>query len=92
LNQHLDGPACPCITYRPGASGEFVPVLRGTGLRARTLVVAAQTWRLSPEEIAAEYDLTESQVHEALPFYEAHRHEIDPAIAAEVSMEPKAHD
>jgi uncharacterized protein (DUF433 family) len=53
--------------------------------------VAAQTWRLSPEEIAAEYDLTESQVHEALPFYEVHRHEIDAAIAAEVSIEPKPH-
>lgn len=31
----------------------------------------------------AEYDLTASQVHEALAFYDAHRAEIDAAIATE---------
>jgi len=57
----------------------------------QTLVVAAQTWHLSPAEIAAEYDLTKAQVYEALTFYDAYRHEIDAAIAAKVSLEPRAH-
>jgi len=91
LNQHLDDPAFPRITYRRGTSGELVPVIRGTGLRVQTLVVAAQTWHLSSAEIAAEYDLTEAQVHEALTFSDVYRHEIDAAIAAEVSLEPRAH-
>jgi uncharacterized protein (DUF433 family) len=91
LNHHLDDPAFPRITYRRGTSGELVPVIRGTGLRVQTLVVAAQTWHLSSAEIAAEYDLTEAQMHEALTFSDAYRHEIDAAIAAEVSLEPKAH-
>ena len=54
--------------------------------------MAAQTWPLSSAEIAAEYDLTEAQVHEALTFSDTYRHEIDAAIAGEVSLEPKVHD
>jgi uncharacterized protein (DUF433 family) len=91
LKQHLDDPAFPHITNRRGASGEFIPVIRGRGLGVQTVVVAAQTWRLSPAEIAAEYDLTEAQVHAALTFYHAYRHEIDSAIAAEVNLEPKVY-
>jgi hypothetical protein len=42
-------------------------------------------------QIAAEIEVTESQVGEALAFYDAHRQEIDTAIAAEHRIEPKAH-
>jgi uncharacterized protein (DUF433 family) len=63
------------------------PVLRGTGIRVQTVVVAARQWELTAEEIAAEYDLTESQVEEALAFYEAHQTEVDAAIEAEETLE-----
>jgi len=87
LNQQLDDPAFPHVTYRRGAGGRPVPVLRGTGIRVQTVVVAAQAWKLSPAQIAAEYDLTEAQVKDALAFYEAHRQEIDAGIAAEQALE-----
>jgi uncharacterized protein (DUF433 family) len=87
LRQHLDDPAFPQITYRRGAAGAPTPVLRGTGIRVQTVTVAAQQWKLTPKEIAEEYELTESQVHEALAFYEAHQAEIDAAIAAEQTLE-----
>ncbi len=53
----------------------------------QTVVVAAHQWGLSPNEIAAEYGLSEAQVNEALAFYAAHRSEIDAAIAAEQALE-----
>jgi hypothetical protein len=41
-----------------------------------------ERWIFSPAQIDAEYDFAEALVHEALAFYDAHRHEIDAAIAA----------
>jgi uncharacterized protein (DUF433 family) len=96
LRQDLNDPDFPQITYRRGPAGVPTPVLRGTGIRVRTVVVAARQWGLSPEQIAAEYDLTVSQVEEALAFYEAHRTEVDAAMEAEreleESREPQATD
>src|SRR5712691_3195815 len=86
LKQQLDDPAFPHITYRKGASGAPVPLLRGRGIRVQTLVVATQTWGLTPAQVAAEYDLTRLQVQEALAFYTAHRDEIDTALAAEEAL------
>ena len=87
LSQRLDDPAFPRVTYRRGASGKPMPVLRGTGIRVQTVVVATRHWRMTSAQIAAEYGLTEAQADEALAFYEAHRAEIDAAIAAEQAME-----
>jgi uncharacterized protein (DUF433 family) len=87
LNQQLDDPAFPHITYRRGASGQPVPALRGTGIRVQTVVIANRQWGMLPAQIAAEYDLTEAQVKDALAFYAAHRVEIDAVIAAEESFE-----
>ena len=87
LLQGLDNPDYPNITYRRGASGMLAPVLRGTGIRIQTLVISAENE--SPAEIAEDYDLTETQVKEALTFYEAHRAEIDTSIQAEAALEPK---
>jgi uncharacterized protein (DUF433 family) len=87
LKQSLDDPVFPRVTYRRGAAGQPVPTLRGTGIRIRTIVVAAQRWDLTPDQIAAEYGLTEAQVKEALAFYEAHRAEIDADSAVEQAME-----
>ena len=42
---------------------------------------------MGTEQIAAQYDLTEAQVKEALAFYDAHRTALDAALAAEQEME-----
>lgn len=88
LKQALDDPNFPGITYRRGASGIPTPVMRGTGIRVQTMVGAARAWGMSPPEIADQYDLPESGVREAMAFYEAHRSEIDAAIASEAALEP----
>jgi uncharacterized protein (DUF433 family) len=87
LRQRLDDPAFPHITYRRGAAGQPTPIIRGTGIRVQTIVIAAQQWELIPSQIATEYDLTKAQVNDALAFYQAHRTEIDAAIAAEEDLE-----
>jgi len=87
LRQDLNDPDFPQITYRRGAAAVPTPVLRGTGIRVQTILVAVQQWGLTPGQVAAEYDLTESQVEEALAFYQAHRAEIDAAMKAERTLE-----
>ena len=87
LGQNLDDLAFPRITYRRGAAGQPMPILRGTGIRVQTVVVAAQQWKMTPAQIAAEYGLTEAQVNEALAFYKAHRAEIEAAVASELALE-----
>ncbi len=87
LKEQLNEQTFPNIIYRRGVSGQLLPILRGTNLRVQTVVVAAHQWGLSPNEIAAEYGLSEAQVNEALAFYAAHRSEIDAAIAAEQALE-----
>jgi len=87
LRQNLNDPDFPRITYRRGGAAVPTPVLRGAGIRVQTIVVAAQQWGLTVEQIATEYDLTESQVEEALAFYEAHRAEVDAAMEAEQTLE-----
>jgi len=89
LNQQLDDPAFPQITYRRGASGRPVPILRGTGIRVQTIVVAAQDWGFSVAQIAEEYGINQAQVKQVLAFYQAHRQEIDIELAAEQALETK---
>ena len=84
----MDDSTFPGITYRIGASGESTPALRGTGIRVQTIVIARQAWRLSPAQTAADWDLSEHQVTEALAFYAAHRAEIDADVEAEERMVP----
>jgi len=87
LNQGLDDPSFPLITYRRGASDVPIPFVRGTGIRVQTLVIAKKVWESTPSEIAENYDLTERQVQEVLDFYTAHQREIDLAIAYEQTLE-----
>ena len=87
LNQQPKDLAFPNISYRRGVSGQSVPILRGTNLRVQTVVIAYQKWGLSPDEIAAEYDLNDVQVNDALAFYDVHRSQIDDDIAAEQALE-----
>ena len=83
----VDDPNFPNITYRRGASGILSPVLRGTGIRVQTIILASQ--KNTPAEVASDYDLPLSQVQDALSFYKAHRIEIDAHIQAEAKLEPK---
>jgi uncharacterized protein (DUF433 family) len=87
LKQGLDDPAHPHVTYRRGTAGIPTPILRGTGIRVQTLVVAEQQWEWTPVQIADEYGLSETQVNDALAFYQAHRREIDAAIASDQEAE-----
>jgi uncharacterized protein (DUF433 family) len=88
LSQGLDDPDFPGITYRRGASRQPTPVLRGTGIRVQTIAIDTE-FGMAPRQIADEYDIPETQVREALAFYEAHRAEIDAAIVAEEALAPK---
>lgn len=89
LRQGIDDPAFPHITYKRGKSSQPTPVLRGTGVRVETVVIASQTWQMTLGEIAEQYDLNEPQVKEALAFYNAHRAEIDTSIALESAQEAR---
>lgn len=91
LSQQLDDPEFPQITYRRGASGAPTPVLRGTGLRVQTIVVAHEQWGMTAAEIAEEYGLTQRQIEEALAFYAAHREEIDARLDREARLAREAH-
>ena len=86
LNASLDDPQHPHVTYRRGASGVPVAVVRGTGIRVQTLVIAAQQWEMSEQEIAQDYDLTLAQVRDALAFYRDHQAELDAQMAAEQKL------
>jgi len=88
LRRSLDDPAFPGITYRTGAARHPTPVIRGTGIRVQTIVIARQSWGLSPAQIAADWELSERQVTEALAFYAAHRSEIDADIEADEQWVP----
>ncbi len=87
LRQNLDDPAFPQITYRRGTAGAPTPVLRGSGIRVQTVVVAAERWQMTPAQIAEEYGLTAAQVEAALAFYTAHRAEIAATLTAEEMLE-----
>ena len=91
LDQQLDAPEYPHITYRRGAAGHPTPVVRGTGIRVQTLVVAHTEWGLAATEIAEEYELRQAQVEEALAFYEAHRQEIDAWMEMEEKVAQEAY-
>jgi uncharacterized protein (DUF433 family) len=77
------------VIYRQGVDGPK-PVLRGTNLRVQTIVTAVQKWNMTPEEIAADYDLQAVQVLAALGYYTDHRTEIDAAIEGDAALERAA--
>ena len=80
LKSKLDDPQYPNITYKIDTQGNPVPVLRGSGLRVQTIVIAATVWKESAAEIAQEYDLSERLVKEVLSFYNAHKKVVDTLI------------
>lgn len=79
LSQSLDDTRFPQVTWRRGGSGDVAPVLRGHGIKVRTLITAIEAWGWSTEKVAEEYGVSKSQVEEALAFYDTHRVAIDHA-------------
>jgi uncharacterized protein (DUF433 family) len=67
LSHRLDDPAFPHITYRRGASGHLTAVVRGTGIRVQTLVIASQTWGFTPAQLAAEYAFSSPRLRRRWP-------------------------
>jgi uncharacterized protein (DUF433 family) len=90
LDSQLDDPRFPHVVYRRSVSGQPVAKIRGTNIRVQTIVIANRDWGLSVPQIAENYDLAESQIEDVIAFYQAHRQEIDAAIAAEEELE-KSH-
>jgi uncharacterized protein (DUF433 family) len=90
LDSQLDDPRFPHVVYRQSVSGQPIAKIRGTNIRVQTIVIANRDWGLSVSQIAENYDLAESQVEDVIAFYQAHRQEIDAAIAAEEELE-KSH-
>lgn len=64
-----------------------MPVIRGTGIRVRTIVGAIRSWNMSPAAMAEDYDLSAEQIAEALAFYEAHRGEVESSLSEERLLE-----
>ena len=92
LKQQLDDPQFPQITYRRGAAGIPMPVIRGTGIRVQAVATAHEQWQMSAADIAAEYEVSVRQVEEALACYAAHRSEIETHIAYEERLAAEQHD
>ena len=89
LRASLDDPEHPLITYRRGGSGIPTPVLRGTGVRVETIVVAHQLWGQSVAELAGEYDIPAESVQAALDYHQAHPEEIEALIRIEQEIEAR---
>ncbi len=87
LKAGMDDPNFPTITYRRGASGIPTPVLRGTGIRVQTIVIANKDWKEPLAEIAEQFGLPTGQIKEALSFYQAHQAEVDLLIQADAALE-----
>lgn len=90
MRQPLDNPNFPQITYRRGEGDIPTPVLAGTGIRVQTIVVCVNAWKMTPEEVAEEYNRPLTQIQTALAFYKAHQHEIDAALAYERQLAVEA--
>lgn len=57
LKPGLDDPNFPRIADRRGTSGFPMSVLRGTGIRVRTIVISKCKWNEAPAEIDAQLEL-----------------------------------
>ena len=67
------------IEITPGVAGGK-PRIAGHRIRVQDIAIWHERMGKSPDEIAAEYDLSLGEVHAALAYYFDHRVEIDRAI------------
>lgn len=56
------------------------PCIAGTSVEVAVLAIAKVVHGLSPEEIAADYELSLPQVYAALAYYYANKKEIDASV------------
>lgn len=61
------------------------PVVRGTRVPVRAVVVAWREYRNMPTMLEAYPRLTEQDITEALVYYEAHRREMDELLQAQLA-------
>lgn len=57
------------------------PRIAGRRITVQNIVIWHERMGKTPDEIAAEYDLTPAEIHAALAYYFDHREDIDPAMA-----------
>jgi uncharacterized protein (DUF433 family) len=74
----------PRIVRNPRIQGGE-PVVRGTRVPVRAIVVAWREYQDMPTMLAAYPRLTADDVTEALAYYEAHRRELDERIRAQLA-------
>jgi uncharacterized protein (DUF433 family) len=67
------------ISKNPGVRNGR-PCIAGTSLEVSVIAIAKIVHGQSPEEIAADYELSLSQVYAALAYYYDHKAEIDTTI------------
>ena len=91
LNNQLDDPSFPSISYRRGALGTPTPIIRGTGIRVQTILVAHKNWEMSTQAIAEEYGLTKRQIEDALGFAKKHSLELESLQEIEDKLTPETH-
>jgi len=72
------------IEITPGIAGGR-PRVSGRRITVQNIAIWHERLGLTPDEIAAEHDLSLADVHAALAYYFDHRDEIDRAIAADES-------
>lgn len=60
------------------------PCVAGTGLRVTDLVMAHLFHRRTPDELAADYELSLAQVYAALAYYYANKAELDLDIRTQI--------
>jgi uncharacterized protein (DUF433 family) len=88
LKSKLDDPNFPGITFKLDSSNQPVPVIKGKGIRVQTVVVAHHNWNESIEDIAAQYELPQRSIKEALSFYDTHKTAIDSLIQSNDEISP----
>jgi len=60
------------------------PCIAGTGLRVTDLVMAHIFHRRTPDELAADCELSLAQIYSALAYYYANKYDLDVAIRTQI--------
>jgi len=76
------GPDSQLIVRKPRVQGGE-PIIRGTRVPVRSIVVAAEEYAGDVTKIARSFSVDESAVRAALAYYDQHKAEIDRSIAAQ---------
>ncbi len=86
MRNDMDDSRFPLITYRKGGSGDYRPVIRGTAIHVKTLILWIRFGE-DPQKVADDYHLDIKQIQEAQAFYKAHKSEIESDIEEDNELE-----